>query len=325
MNQNPQDVSWRTLYFADLTKLGDTAQLFGEMKVKEAEDDYNYALKMVADMRRKNPRASDLDRIEASIHDRLGTLFLDRVRRVDAARTQFDLSLKLRQAGPNDEPSDQPERQSDIATSYNKLGKLFEDQEKWKESLDYYERALAIRRKLFEQEKGHESLRSLGQSLANVARVQWQMTWNAKNSATVRRAVDLSKERLQIAERLRDEDASDPHTQADYAGALAGYADLLLNVSDPTVKDWPHALALAQEAAQLTDRRDPRSLVVLAQALRFNKRPAEARQAAEEAYALLPPPPKRTSDERHMWYDINYELHKDRSATGGTLPNTPTR
>src|SRR6266404_854099 len=324
MNQDAKDASWRALYFADLTKLGDADQLFGGAKVKEAEDHYNYALRMVADMRRTNPGASDLDRIEASIHDRLGTLFLDRGRSVDAARTQFDLSLKLRQAGPNDELSDQPERQSDIAISYNKLGKLFEDQEKWKETLDYYERALAIRRKLFEQEKGRESLRGLGQCLANVARVQWQMTWNAKNSATVRRAVDLSKERLQITEKLRAEDASDPHTQADYADALAAYADLLLNVSDPTVKDWPRALTLAEEAVRLTDRRDPRSLVVLAQALRFNKRAAEARQAAEEANALLPPQQKRTGDERRTWYDINYELHKDRSAETSSA-NTRTR
>jgi len=324
MNQDPKDATWRALYFADLTKLGDTDQLFGGAKVKEAEDHYNYAFRRVADMRQKNPGAGDLDRIEASIHDRLGTLFLDRGHSVDAARAQFDLSLKLRQAGPNDELSDQPERQSDIATSYYKLGKLFEDQEKWKEALDYYERALVIRRKLFEQEKGRESLRGLGQSLANVARVQWQMTWNAKNSATVRRAVDLSKERLQITEKLRAEDASDPHAQADYADALAAYADLLLNVSDPTVKDWPRALTLAEEAVRLTDRRDPRSLVVLAQALRFNKRAAEARQAAEEANALLPPQQKRTGDERRTWYDINYELHKDRSAETSSA-NTRTR
>ncbi|HEY6071759.1 MAG TPA: tetratricopeptide repeat protein, partial [Chthoniobacterales bacterium] len=239
---------------------------------------------------------------------------------------QFDLSLNLRQAGPNDELSDQPERQSDIATSYNKLGKVFEDQEKWKEALDYYDRALAIRRKLLEQDKSHESLRGLGQSLGNVARVQWQMTWKAKNSDTIRRAVDLTKERLQITETLRNEDDSDPHTQADYASALAGYADLLLNVSDPTVKDWPRALALAQQAVQLTDRRDPHSLVVLAQAFRFNKLPLEARKTAEEAYALLPPPPKRTSDERHIWYDINYELQRDRSAAAGAPPaNSPAR
>jgi tetratricopeptide (TPR) repeat protein len=323
MKQDPKDASWRALYFADLTKLGDADQLFSN-KVKEAEDHYNYALKMVADMRRKNPGATDLGRIEASIHDRLGTLFLDRRRSVEAARTQFDLSLKLRQAGPNDELSDQPERQSDIALSYNKLGKLFEDQEKLKEALDYYERGLTIRRKLFEQEKDHDSLRALGQSLANVARVNWQMTWNAKNSATVRRAVDLSNERLQITEKLRDEDSSDPHTQADYADALAGYADLLLNVSDPGVKDWNRALSLAEDAVRLTDRRDPRSLVVLAQALRFNKRAPEARQAAEEANALLPPAQKRNGDERRIWYDINYELQKDRSAEN-TSTNIRTR
>ncbi|HWY40052.1 MAG TPA: AAA-like domain-containing protein [Chthoniobacterales bacterium] len=311
--QHPEDSQWMTIYFADLTRLGDTAGHFGTTRIKEAEDDYNYALRMVADARQRHRKAADLNRIEASIHDSLGSFYLDRGRRADA-RVEFDRSLKLRQSGATEALGEQPERQSDLATSYNKLGKFFEDQEKWKEALDYYDRALGIRRSLFEQDKRHESLRGLGQSLANVARVQWQMTWKDKNSAMIQRAVELSKERLKIAETLLEEDPSDPHTKPEHADALAGYADLLLNVSDPSVKDWNRALELAQDAVRETDRRDPRSLVVLAQALRFTKHPAEARQAAEEANTLLPPPGKRTSDERRIWYDINWELRKDRNA-----------
>jgi tetratricopeptide (TPR) repeat protein len=326
MTQNPQDASWRALYFADLTKLGDTAQLFGGSKIKEAEDDYDYALKMVSDVRQKNAAAgADLDRIEASIHDSLGTLFLARDRRAEA-RTHFDHSLKLRQAGPSDELAEQPERQSDLATSYNKLGNFFSNQGRWKEALDYYERSLAIRRKLCEQDKRRDWHRNLGYSLYNVSRAQWQLGVKAKNSAMIRRAVDLSAERLKIAESLRGEDPSDYYLKEDYANALYGHADLLLNTTDPAVKDWPRALELVQEAVKDTDRRDPQPLALLAQALRFMKRPAEARQAAEEAQSLLPPPEKRTSDEKQIAIDLNWELRKDRSAeaAASNSPRHPT-
>jgi tetratricopeptide (TPR) repeat protein len=321
MTQNPRDASWRALYFADLTKLGDTAQLFGGSKIKEAEGDYNYALKMVSDVRQKNAApGADLDRIEASIHDSLGTLMLARDRRAEA-RTHFDQSLKLRQAGPSDELAEQPERQSDLAISYNKLGNFFSNQGQWKEALDYYERSLAIRRKLCEQDKRRDWQRNLGYSLYNVSRVQWQLGVKAKNSAMIRRAVDLSAERLKIAESLYNEDPSDYYLKQDHANALYGHADLLLNTTDPAVKDWARALELVQQAVKDTDRRDSQPLALLAQALRFMKRPAEARQAAEEAQSLLPPPEKRTSDEKQIAIDLNWELRKDRSAEAAA-PNS---
>jgi tetratricopeptide (TPR) repeat protein len=323
MNQNPTDPTWRALYFADLTKLGDTAQLFGGSKVKEAEDDYNYALKMVGAVRQKSATGSaDLDRIEASIHDSLGTLMLARDRRAEA-RTHFDQSLKLRQAGPSDELAEQPERQSDLATSYNKLGNFFSNQGQWKEALDYYERGLAIRRKLCEQDKQRRDWqRNLGYSLYNVSRVQWQLGMKAKNSAMIRRAVDLSEERIKIAETLYNEDPSDYYLKQDHANALYGHADLLLNTTDPAVKDWARALDLVQQAVKETDRRDPQPLALLAQALRFMKRPAEARQAAEEAQSLLPPPEKRTNEEKQISIDLNWELRKDRSAEAAASNST---
>jgi tetratricopeptide (TPR) repeat protein len=319
MSRRPEDTSWRTLYFTDLMRLGDTA-LLCDTKIKEAEEHYTFALKMVTEARQRTPRAVELNRIEASIHDWLGTFYLDHGRRSEA-RAHFDASLSLRQGGPADEQAEQPERQNDVATSYNTLGKLFADQEKWKEALDYYERSLAIRRKLCQQDKRYDWLRNLSQSLANVSRVQFEIAARTKNPAMNRRVIDLAKERLAIVERLRAEDASDPY-KTDYADALAGYADLLLNTPELSLRDWPRALDLAQEAVRQTDRRDVRSLTVLAQALRFMKRLVEARQTAEEALALLPPPDKRTSDERQAWYNINWELQRNpkTSASQGRSP-----
>jgi len=79
--------------------------------------------------------------------------------------------------------------------------------------------------------------------------------------------------------------------------ALFGYADILLNGKDPAVQDWPRALETARYAVARTERRDPRLLGLLAQALRLNNFPAEAFAAAEEAAKLLPPPDKRTADD----------------------------
>ena len=70
------NASWRGLYFADLINLGDTARLFGRSKDKDAQARYREALKSVDELRKRAPGTGDLNWIEASIHDRLGTLFL---------------------------------------------------------------------------------------------------------------------------------------------------------------------------------------------------------------------------------------------------------
>jgi len=308
---HPEDSAWRDLYFSDLINLGETAELFRPGKVKEAEAQYKNALKMLGEVRQRVPAAADLNSIEASIHDRLGTLFLE-LGRTAEARNQFDLSLSLRQPASNEELAKEPERESDLAMTYNKLGNFFKYQGQFKEASDYYERSLSIRRKLCEQNKQRDWQRNLGFSLYNVSYVQWRLGEKSKNSAMKARAIELSQERLRLAETLRAEDPSDPYLKLDYAHALYGYADLLLNVSDNTLKDWPRALQLAQEAVSHTDRRDPESLVLLAQALRFAKRPDEARKAAEEAATLLPPAEKRTQEEKDVANEITYELRKDK-------------
>jgi tetratricopeptide (TPR) repeat protein len=309
---NPEDAAWRGLYCADLINIGDAAQLFGPAKFKDAEAQYKDALKNLTQLRERVPNATDLNRFEASIHDRLGTLFLDRGRQTEA-RAQYDVSLKLRQSGPNDELAEAPERQSDLAMSFNKFGNLFNDQGKWKEALDYYERSLTIRRKLCDQNKQRELQRNLGFSLYNVSSVQWKLGSKSKNSEMMNRAVELSRERLKLAETLRAEDPSDADLKDDYANALYAYADLLLNVSDNSLKDWQLALELAQNAVSQTDRRDPKLLALLAQALRFAKRTDEARQVAEEAAKLLPPAEKRTADEKEIAQEIAYEMTRNRN------------
>jgi len=306
---HPNDTTWRALYFADLNYLGDTAQLFGPSKNKDAENYYNNALRMVKELRRQTPNAADLNRIEASIHDRLGTLSLSMGQRAEA-RTEFDAGLQLSQSGPDDELGGDPERQNELALSCNKLGNLFKQQGQFKEALDYYERSLVIRRKLCEQNNRRDWQRNLGFSLYNVSRMQWELGNKFRNSSMTKRAIDLSNERLRLAQDLRGEDPSDPDLKIDYANALYGYADLLLNVSDNTLKDWPQGLELVQHAVSLTDRSDPKFLALLSQALRFAKRPQEARQAAEDANNLLPPPEERTYEEKEIANDVTYELRK---------------
>ena len=197
----------------------------------------------------------------------------------------------MRKSGAGEGLPEDPERQSDLATSYNKLGNLFLRQKQWKEALDYYEPSLAIRRKLCEQTKQRDWRRDLGFSLYNTATCLWKVGQN-------QRAFDLALERLRLAEVLRSEDPNDAYLKFDYANALYFYADLLLNVSENHLQDWPKALELAQQAVTNTERRDPRLLALLAQALRFAKRVPEALAAAEEAAKLLPPEEKRTTRKR---------------------------
>ncbi len=315
------DAGWRALYFADLNYLGDTAALFGPGKAKDAEAFYNQALNIVKEARSGAPHATDFNRVEAAIHDRLGTLFFGLGRKSEA-RSQFDASMQLGQSGTNGEGGEDLERQSELAVSYNKQGNLSKQQGQFKEALDYYERGLAIRRKLGEEDKRVDWQRNLGFSLYNVARMQWELGDKLKNPTMKRRALDLSQERLQLAEKLRAEDPSDIDLKLDHANALYAYADFLLNVSDNTLKDWPRALELAQRAVSLTERRDPKLLALLAQALRFDKRFDEARQTAEEASKLLPPPQERTYDEKDVAEEVAYELGKSRNAKSG---GTPTR
>lgn len=298
----PEDAIWRGLYFADLNNLGDAARLFGRGKDKDAEARYYEALKAVTEWRKRTLNGTDFNSIEASIHDRLGTLFLDSDRNTEA-RTEFDLSLSLRRAIVSDEPTEDPERQSDLATSYNKLGNFSRHQGNLKEALDYYERSLAIRRKLCEQTRRRDWQRNLGFSLYNIGDVLWKLGEN-------RRALDLGQERLKLAEALSREDQIDPFLKLDYANALYFYADLLLNISDKILQDWPRALELAQHAVEKTGRRDPRLLALLAQALRFAKRVPEAAAAIEEADKLMPPAEKRTEAEKQVTAEIAWEMRQ---------------
>ncbi len=294
-----ESTTWRGLYFADMILLGDTARLFNRSKDKDAEARYHDALKAVDEFRKRAPGADDLKWIEASIHDRLGTLFLD-LDRTDDARKEFDRSLDMRKTGANDGHAEDPERQSDLATSYNKLGNVFVREKRWKEALEYYEPSLKIRRNICEKTKQRNWRRDLGFSLYNTSSSLWKLEQN-------QRALDLALERLKLAEDLRSEDPGDTYLKLDYTNALYFYADLLLNVSDKKLQDRLKALELVQQAVANTERRDPRLLTLLAQALRFAKRLPEALAAVEEADKLMPPVEKRNAQEKNVAEEIAWE------------------
>jgi tetratricopeptide (TPR) repeat protein len=209
----------------------------------------------------------------------------------------------MRKSDAGEGLAEDPERQSDLATSYNKLGHVFLHQEHWKEALAYYEPSLAIRRKLCEQTKRLDWRRDFGYSLYNTALSLWKLGQN-------QRALDLALERHNLAEELRSGDPNDPNLKLDFANALYFYADLLLNISDTTLRNWPKALELAQHAVANTDRRDPRLLALLAQALRLAKREPEALAAAEEAAKLMPPKEKRTNSEEQVANEITFEIQQ---------------
>ena len=106
---------------------------------------------------------------------------------------------------------------------------------------------------------------------------------------------------------MRSEDPNDAYLKLDYANALGFYADLLLNIPDKSLQDWPKALELAQHAVENTERRDLQHLALLAKALRYAKRVPEAAATAEEAAKLLPPEEKRTVKEKQIAENLAFE------------------
>jgi len=310
---HPDDAKWRELYFSGLMTMGETAAYFTVSN--EALKRFTDALAEVTAMREKFPKAAELVRLEAAFHDRLGTLYLGRDKR-DKAREEFDRALQLREGGNTEGTPEDPERLSDIATSYNKLGNLSLEAGDHRGALAYYQRSLDMRRKLYEENPRPDWARNLSLSLANTAQAQWGMAQNQP-------ALKLDAERLKLAEGLLNEDPTDATLGYDYANALFNYADILLNVKDSALQDWPQALELARDAVKRTARRDPRLLALLAQALRLNHFPAEAYAAAEEASQLLPPEDKRTERDKDTAKEITYELSKSKNAATKAAHDAP--
>ena len=309
----PEDVVWRDLYFNDRKNLGDTERLFN--LEAEAERHYRDAMKELDVLRQRKPAPTDLAWIEASLHDRLGTMYMAKDN-VPKARAAFDRGLQLRETASGNAPEDDPERLSDLALSYNKLGNVALSEGNPKAALAYYERCLAMREKLCELSPRPEWQRHRGFTLSNIAQALWKSGQNAQ-------ALQRASERLKLAEELLDEDPSDPLLRVDCGNALFGYADILLNAKDSTLNDRTKALEFARRAAEQTDRRDPRILAFLAQALRLNKAPGEAYEIATEAERLLPPEDARSVSDKYNAKEIDYELRMAKSNGGTSKPDSP--
>ena len=127
-------------------------------------------------------------------------------------------------------------------------------------------------------------------------------------------ALQHYSERLELADVLLAQDPSDANLRADRANALLGKADILLNAKDPAVQNWDQALNLANLAVTQTERRDPRPLSLLSQALRLKGSPGEALLVAEQAAKLLPPVDKRTEADKQTAEEIAFELAKSKAA-----------
>lgn len=312
---HPEDAKWRATYFADWANLGDTARLFH--RDDEARQHYTDAIKELQAMRKVEPAPPDLDWLRASFHDRLGTLYMAQDD-LEKAKSEFNQGLNLREAGSGEGATEDLEQLSDIAQSYNKLGNLAFAAADYKAALTYYERSLAMRQKLCEQNARLDWQRNLGFTLSNVAKSLWRTNQNLK-------ALQRAGERWKLAEDLLNQDPLDANLRYDYGNALFGYADILLNVKDKNLQDWQKALELARSAVGRTERRDPRCLALLAQALRLNKSGAEAYAVAEEASKLLPPEDKRTQEDKEVAKEVEFELRTSRNSRGSSSPAAPAK
>lgn len=295
----PQDRIWRTRHLAALANIGDILALSG--RKEEAERHFSDAEKFIIGLETKSGKDRGLELARASLKDRLGNLYLANQSN-DKARAEFEESFKIRKEGFSEGLPGDIEVQSDLATSYNKLGNVFLAKGQWLEALQYHQQSLDIRDELCKQAPTPDRWRDLGYSINNVAKAHWELRHEAKAAELYRRRCDLTTRQL----------AEDPSKETfdDHSNALIHYADLLLNTADPSVRDWPKSLELARKAVELTNRKDARSLIILAQCLRLNNVPVEARTAAKEAQQLLPPPEQQTAEERDIAKNTAYELGK---------------
>src|SRR5207247_5795327 len=113
--------------------------------------------------------------------------------------------------------------------------------------------------------------------------------------------------RGQIAEAIRQfrEAVS---LKSDSGPALVGLAWLLATVPDSSLRDVPEALRLAERAAELSDRRDPRVLDLLAAAYAASGEFDRAVATAQAALDLKPPEPIAAAIRDRQ------QLHKQRQA-----------
>jgi tetratricopeptide (TPR) repeat protein len=110
------------------------------------------------------------------------------------------------------------------------------------------------------------------------------MSFSARLAATGNKegAHDAAKEALQLLQQTAEKPG---------AGAVEWneYADALLKVEWPELRQWPKALKLAQDAVSATARKNPFFLDTLAWAWFRNGEPSKAVDVEREALALLPP------------------------------------
>jgi tetratricopeptide (TPR) repeat protein len=268
----------------------------------------------VEELLRSQPQDADLRESLADIHVRLADVDIERsgaeaeaaiVRAIKHLTTSIDLRRKLADEQPTD-----PNRQNNLATSHNKMGRAYDELGSTKSSRNEfdkaaanYRQALTIREKLSKADPANLVwLRNLAFSYNNVASISWKLG----DSTT---AIDLYEKRYLISDRLYHADETNAYWRIDYGEALARYADILLNVSDQKKRNFPKALELSKRAAELFDFKEPKMLNVYAQALRFNGDAARGREIAEMAMKLLPPAGQRTARQVELADDIQSEIH----------------
>jgi tetratricopeptide (TPR) repeat protein len=309
---HPDSPAWRSLVITTQNSIGDT--LLEMERALDARQAYQVTLALVEGLLRSQPQDDDLRESLADVHVRLADVDIERSgveaeTAIEHAIKHLITSIELRRKLAEEQPAD-PNRQNNLATSYNKMGRAYDElgstrnaKSEYDKAFDIYQRALQIRQALSEADSANLGWqRNLAFSYNNVASISWKLG----NSA---RAIDLYEKRYLLSARLHHADETNAYWRIDYGEALARYADILLNVSDQTKRNVARALELSEEAAELFQNQEPKMLNVYAQALRFNGQAARGREMAEKAMKLLPPPGQRTARQVELAEDIQSELH----------------
>jgi tetratricopeptide (TPR) repeat protein len=312
----PSAGPWRSRYLTALSKTGQYLALFD--RPQEAVERFQQAELFLSEHLKKTPDDRGLKQMLALLKDRLGNLFLS-TGRISEAMEQFETALKIRKQGSGPTLSEDPEAQSDLATSYNKIGNVFLTQGDWEKALVYQQQSLGMREALCKQEPNPERMRDLGYTLNNVGKALWKLKRDDQ-------AIGLFRKRYELMGKLMEEDSSDQSLR-DYSNAVYAYADMLLNTRDAGLQDKPLSLELAAKAVKLNQRKEPRYLALLAQSQRLNGQTREARATAEEAFKLLPAEDNGSSELQETAREIAFELKRSKSpaADGTAAARTPKK
>jgi tetratricopeptide (TPR) repeat protein/tRNA A-37 threonylcarbamoyl transferase component Bud32 len=267
--ENPADQKARGGAAVMRTRIGDMQQTSGDWD--GALENYRGAMQRAQSLAGEDPGNDRFRRILALCHRKLADLESHRGNLVEAirhARSAVDINQVLAGADP-----DNAQASSNLELSFITLAELLNKTGSSRDALQAYRRAIAILEKqsaaaptnLFTRGELADTLVATGAVLAH-------QTHMAEARASTARGAQIARDLASRATATPDE--------------LSRYASILLTCEPSELRDLPTARHYAELAVERSDRHDPHSLRILAEAYRQSGDAAHAAESEQLASSL---------------------------------------